>query len=293
MKRATGLLVYEVKGANPNGSPDWDNQPRTLNDGRGVITPVSVKRKIRDLLADHNSDVFKAICQELDLNPDEFHIFESMHRGFDLDDAVKAARDAIKLSKDDSSAFLKRYWDVRVFGTTLLEENKDKDKENAKYIKTGCVSFSPAFSIAPVQIVEMSITKKAPLREELLVNKQGDMAPMALKFVQHGLYCQRFGVNPHVAHYTNTTDKDIEVLKALLKHTFNFSESASRPAGSMNLLHAWWAEHEKPLGSFKESDFFAQLTPTKESDPENPSTKLTDYNIPNKAELGVDVVDLA
>ena len=51
--RGTGLLIIEVRHSNPNGDPDAESDPRTLDvDGRGLISPVSFKRKLRDLLAD-------------------------------------------------------------------------------------------------------------------------------------------------------------------------------------------------------------------------------------------------
>ena len=48
--RATGLLILEVVNSNPNGDPDRENDPRQRPTGLGEISPVSVKRKIRDLI---------------------------------------------------------------------------------------------------------------------------------------------------------------------------------------------------------------------------------------------------
>ena len=49
--RVTGLLVIEVRNSNPNGDPDRESDPRTrAHDGRGVISDVSFKRKLRELI---------------------------------------------------------------------------------------------------------------------------------------------------------------------------------------------------------------------------------------------------
>ena len=48
--RATGLLVIEVVNSNPNGDPDNESEPRTRVGDRGEISPVSFKRKLRDLV---------------------------------------------------------------------------------------------------------------------------------------------------------------------------------------------------------------------------------------------------
>ena len=57
-RRATGLLVIEVVNSNPNGDPDRESDPRQRPDGRGEISGVSFKRKLRDLLEDHTSPFF-------------------------------------------------------------------------------------------------------------------------------------------------------------------------------------------------------------------------------------------
>jgi Cas7 group CRISPR-associated protein Csh2 len=66
--RATGLLVIEVRGSNPNGDPDAEGEPRTLGaDRRGLISPVSFKRKLRDLVADKDSAVWQEAERTLKL----------------------------------------------------------------------------------------------------------------------------------------------------------------------------------------------------------------------------------
>lgn len=46
------LYVLSVHNSNPNGDPDADNSPRTNPfTGHGIISDVSVKRKIRDYVS--------------------------------------------------------------------------------------------------------------------------------------------------------------------------------------------------------------------------------------------------
>ena len=52
IKRATGLLIIEVVNSNPNGDPDRESDPRQRPNGLGEISPVSFKRKLRDLVED-------------------------------------------------------------------------------------------------------------------------------------------------------------------------------------------------------------------------------------------------
>ena len=62
LKRVTGLLVIEVVNSNPNGDPDRESDPRQRPNGRGEISPVSFKRKLRDLIDDHDSLFFRRSC---------------------------------------------------------------------------------------------------------------------------------------------------------------------------------------------------------------------------------------
>ena len=43
------VVVFSVKGANPNGDPLNGNRPRINYDGFGEISDVCIKRKIRNI----------------------------------------------------------------------------------------------------------------------------------------------------------------------------------------------------------------------------------------------------
>jgi CRISPR-associated protein Csd2 len=51
-RRHDFMIIFEANNANPNGDPDTDNMPRTEPDqGRGLATDTSIKRKVRDIAA--------------------------------------------------------------------------------------------------------------------------------------------------------------------------------------------------------------------------------------------------
>lgn len=62
-------VVFSVKNANPNGDPLNGNRPRTTMDGRGEISDVCLKRKIRNRLMDLGENVF---VQSDDKNLDSY-----------------------------------------------------------------------------------------------------------------------------------------------------------------------------------------------------------------------------
>lgn len=262
IKRATGLLVIEVVNSNPNGDPDRESDPRQRSNGCGEISPVSFKRKLRDLLEDHSAPFFQALPETYLQKEDSFQILE--HRGRN--------RSSIKseMGTDPKdflrSEFVRKYWDGRVFGNTFLEDGSNKG-----FIKTGVVQFGMGISLAPINVIRQTNTNKAGVQE----GKTAGMAPLAYRVVEHGVYCMPFFVNPNYAHKSGCTAEDIELLKLLIPHAYDLNRSAIRP--DVRIRHAWYIEHKNMLGSCPEYLLLDALTPEKLWDKNDPSTAWSDY----------------
>lgn len=259
MLRATGFLVIEVINSNPNGDPDRESDPRQRPDDRGEISPVSFKRKIRDLVEEKGGPVWQTIAQHFDppLEAEKFHILESRGRN----------RDAIRNEIEDGS-FVVKYWDARVFGNTFLEEGSSTS------IKTGVAQFGLGVSIAPILIERMTNTNKAGVQE----GKDRGMAPLGYRVVQHGVYCMPFFVNPTAATRSGCTKRDIDLLLRILPYAYAHTASYVRPF--VGIRHAWYIEHKSALGSCSDFDLMAALTPKKKNDPQRPSTSWEEYEVP-------------
>jgi len=268
IKRATGLLVIEVVNSNPNGDPDREGEPRQRPNGLGEISPVSFKRKLRDLLEDTGSPFFCSLPEEYKKNAQNYRILES--RGRDRKEVSNEMGDTTVGKFDQTkflnSTFVKKYWDGRVFGNTFLEEKADKG-----FIKTGAVIFSVGLSLSPVQIVRHTNTNKAGVQE----GKQQGMAPLAYRIVEHGVYCMPFFVNPNYAYKTGCTVKDIELLKFIIPHAYNQTKSAIRP--DVRLRHAWYIEHKNNLGSCPEYLLIEALMPKRVEQTQEASNSWQDY----------------
>lgn len=281
INRATGLLVLEVVNSNPNGDPDRESDPRQRPNGQGEISPVSFKRKLRDLVEAKDQPVFQSLKERLHLEDGQYEILEA--RGRD--------RDAIKKEMKDGeggdfmkSTFVSKYWDARVFGNTFLEGESDK-----RTIKTGVVQFGMGLSVKPIEVVRHTNTNKAGVQED----KNQGMAPMAYRVVTHAVYCMPFFVNPTYAPKSGCTKKDIDLLKALIPYAYDHTRSAIRP--DVRIRHAWYVEHADALGCCPDYRIFDALMPKAKADnPEN----WNDYEVPTAlpADLvskGLSLVDLA
>lgn len=262
IKRATGLLVIEVVNSNPNGDPDRESDPRQRPNGYGEISPVSFKRKLRDLLDDHDAPFFKALPEKFSGNAERYSILE--HRGRDIK-KIQAERGKDP-SKFLNSEFVQKYWDARIFGNTLLENGGDKG-----FIKTGAVQFGMGVSVAPIDTIRQTNTNKAGVQE----GKNAGMAPLAYRIVEHGVYCMPFFVNPNYASKSGCTVDDIELLKLLIPHAYEQNRSAIRP--DVRIRHAWYIEHKNILGSCPEYLLLEALTPQKRGNTNDPSVSWSDY----------------
>lgn len=280
IKRATGLLVIEVVNSNPNGDPDRESDPRQRPNGFGEISPVSFKRKLRDLVEDTHGTVFTEICKKLSLDPRHYQILES--RGRERGKIIKEmGKDIKKFDEEEylKSEFVSKYWDARLFGNTFLEKEGSKG-----YIKTGVAQFELGLSVAPIQIIRHTNTNKAGVEE----NKEQGMAPLAYRIVEHGVYCMPFFVNPNFAHKSGCSSKDIDLLKALIPYAYDHTRSAIRP--DVRIRHAWFMEHKNQLGSCPDYLLLDALTPKRIGpDPMASSTCWNDYD-DLSARLSADLV---
>jgi CRISPR-associated protein Csd2 len=255
--RVTGLLIIEARNSNPNGDPDRESDPRTRShDGKGVISDVSYKRKLRELILAKEGPVWNELKSKLNLNDDDFGI----HVDQETRNKSKASQN-VGEKKSLSGA----HWDVRVFGSTILEE-----KDN--FIRTGVVQFGIGVSAAKVRIQRDTNTVKANVD----ASKDADrgMAPLGFRIVEHGVYAMPFMINPTAALKSGCQLQDIEILCRLIP--FAYSHNISRVRPFVEVRHAWYFQHKSQLGSASDFAIIDSLTPSKEN-PDEPSSVWAEY----------------
>jgi CRISPR-associated protein Csd2 len=263
--RITGLLVLEVRKSNPNGDPERESSPRQRPDAKGEISPVSVKRKLRDLVLEKEGVVWQQVKAKLGIQDDQRYRI--------LEDRNIERPTIVKQLKDDFEGFKAAFWDARLFGNTFLEE-KGPDT-----IRAGVAHFGVGLSVAPIEIEFSTWTKKAPAEE----GKSRGMAPMAFRVVKHGLYTVPFFVNPNLAHKTGCDELDVKLMLELLPLAYAHTRSVVRTM--VEVVHAHVFTHANPLGSLSDFALLDALTPRKKSEPKKPSDSLDDYTIPTWDEI--------
>lgn len=243
--------LITVDSANPNGDPMKKGLPRTDGQGRGVISAVCIRRKLRNALAEAG--------QQILISPPEL-------RGDDLPRRLNVLPDGC----DIRSEACRRWYDVRAFGQVFSFRGKRVPGV------VGAVSLQPAVSVCPVRVVSTGITCCLPASEH---------AAMGFKnAVEHGLYILRGSIIPGIAEKNGFTLSDCELLRNALLRFTDFDCSSSRPAGSMEVRRLYWWEHPGKLGVCSPARVFSsvKINPLKTR-----PLSFRDYSISHKPVPGV------
>ena len=263
-------VLVMVNHANPNGDPLNGNMPREDQDGYGEISDVCIKRKIRNRLQDMGEQIF----------------VQSDERA---DDGCKSLADRTKknekmqaaLKAKDNDAYARAacetWFDVRAFGQVF------------KPISVGVrgpVSVQSAFSVTPIDIESIQITKS--VNGETGEKKGSDTMGMKHR-VSSALYIIKGSINHQLAQKTGFTDEDAEKVKEALRTLFVNDTSSARPDGSMEVVSLYWWRHNCPMGQYSSAKVHRLLTVIPKTD--EPKS-MEDYEIKLDSLEGLEVEEI-
>lgn len=227
-------LIIGVNGANPNGDPLNGNRPRQTVDGLGEISDVCIKRKIRNRIQDFGVEIF---VKSDDRSDDGFKSLK------------ERANEIIKQHGKDRESFAKvacdKWYDVRAFGQVFAIKSGEND--SLSYGVRGPVSIRPAFSISPINITSLQITKSV---NSLPGDKKGSDTMGMKHRVDFGIYLLCGSINVQLAQKTGFSDEDAELLKTALSTLFENDCSSARPDGSMDIIKMIWWKHNCASGQY-------------------------------------------
>ncbi|MBR0577136.1 type I-C CRISPR-associated protein Cas7/Csd2 [Proteiniclasticum sp. BAD-10] len=230
--------VICVKNANPNGDPLNGNRPRINYNGIGEISDVCLKRKIRNRLLDAGEQIF---VQSEDYKVDTFTSLRDRAEGILSKEAFS---DKERLREEACGTWI----DVRAFGQLFAFKSKDKKTAGVSEGIRGPVSIHSAYSVDPINISTIQITKS--------VNSEGDGTTrgsdtMGSKHrVDFGVYTFAGSINAQLASRTGFTDEDAEKIKQAIYKMFENDASSARPDGSMQMVKLFWWKHNNPSGQY-------------------------------------------
>ena len=262
------VLLFDVKDGNPNGDPDAGNLPRTDPEtGEGLITDVSLKRKIRNFVQiskgeEKRFDIF--IKEKSILN----NVIERAYTEQNLELVKKKGK-----AEDREQArqwVCDNFFDVRTFGAVL------STGANAGQVR-GPVQLKFARSIDPIVSLEHSITRMAVATEKEAEAQSGDNRTMGRKHtVPYGLYRTHGYISAHFANDTGFSEEDLVLLWQALTNMFEHDRSAAR--GEMTTRGLYVFKHDSKLGNAPAHTLFERVNvdrKEKESVPRN----FSDYSV--------------
>jgi len=255
-KKIDFAVIIGVKNANPNGDPLNGNRPRTSYDGIGEISDVCLKRKIRNRLMNKGHSIFV----QSDDNK--------------LDDAKSLKERYVKTLGDNVEPEIacKTWIDVRAFGQLFAfsapkgkKSKKDAGAESDSGSTDGVsvpirgpVSLHSAFSIVPVNITSIQITKSVNSENTDSGKKSSDTMGMKHR-VDEGVYVFYGSMNPQLAEKTGFSYEDAMAIKEVLITLFENDASSARPDGSIRVLKVIWWEHSSKEGNYSSAKVHGSL----------------------------------
>lgn len=247
-------LIIRVKNANPNGDPLNGNRPRQDIDGKGEITDVCLKRKLRDRLQESGQAIF---VQSDEKKTDGMPSLRARAE----DDTAGVGKETFnpkKASKDEASKKVCAKWfDVRAFGQ-VFAFGKSEDAAGVSIAIRGPVTIQSAFSIQPVSVTSTQITKS--------VSGEGDGSKkgsdtMGMKHrVDDAVYVVYGAMTPQLAERTGFSNEDAQKIKEILPKLFEGDASSARPEGSMAVSKVFWWQHNSKAGQYSSAKVHGSLS---------------------------------
>jgi CRISPR-associated protein Csd2 len=222
-KRHDIVVIFDAVHSNPNGDPDMEGAPRTDPEtGKGLVSGVSTKRKIRDVAYLLNKD-------EIARGDSNFDIL--VRPGASLNERT----DPFAKEDDPAASVAEKYWDVRIFGALLTTGKLSKTGRGVK----GPMQVGMAQSTHPVYPVEHTITRVTGTTE-------GEDRGMGRRYVvPYGCYVQPMHYSPHHAEFAE--DEDLELFFDALPRAWELTRSSSRPDVRKRKIVVF--THDHPLGN--------------------------------------------
>lgn len=242
------VLFFDVENGNPNGDPDAGNLPRMDPEtSQGLVTDVSLKRKLRNYVAEAKGDTHGHAIYMQDgavLNRQHALAYDAAGLKSESKKKPKKVEDAEAIT----AWMCTNFWDIRTFGAVMTTE------VNAGQVR-GPVQLTFARSVEPIMPLEVSITRSSVTNEKD-VEKERTMGRKHL--VPYGLYRAHGFINANLAGRTGFSEDDLTLLWAGFRDMFEHDRSAARGMMAARRLIAF--RHDTALGNAQAHKLFGRVT---------------------------------
>jgi CRISPR-associated protein Csd2 len=263
VERHSAVILIEAINSNPNGDPDFGGAPRQDRDTKhGIITDVSIKRKVRDVWSLMGLPIFIARGSVLEEN--KLAVLEPV---------INSRKDVKKKPQDerdsDAKLLLEHYIDLRTFGGVLASKDKALDMDAVR----GPVQIGIGRTIDPITINDIQLTRCAAQKaDETKDNKTfGSKA-----VVPYGLYRVHMRINPFLARRTGFSKNDLTSLRDIMTNLYGQDAAAGRGEVYVRGIHVF--KDADPLGSVQDRVLLDSVKVTRRAGVETASS-FDDYEV--------------
>jgi len=250
-------VVLSVHNANPNGDPLNGNRPRQNYDGKGEISDVCLKRKIRNRLQDLGTPI---LVQSDDRRQDDYRSIRDR-----VDGNLEVKQFAAGKNQNNqlfARAACTAWLDVRSFGQVFAFTKGDGSNAVSVGVR-GPVSIHSAFSVDPIDISSIQITKSVNTETTKDPDKKGSDTMGMKHRVEFGVYVFYGSINTQLAEKTGFSNEDADLIRKALITLFENDVSSARPDGSMEIHRVYWWEHPSKLGKYSSARVHGSLKVTR------------------------------
>jgi CRISPR-associated protein Csd2 len=272
------VFLFDVHNGNPNGDPDAGNMPRMDPEtGRGLVTDVAIKRKIRNYVAMARGD-----APGYDIYMQERAVLNRAHaRAYA---ALDLKSESKKLPKEEDKArgltawMCANFFDIRAFGAVMSTE------VNAGQVR-GPVQITFSESIDPIVPMEISITRSSVTNEKDAL--QNDRTMGRKHIVPYGLYQAHGFISGRLANDskrgTGFSEADLALVWEALANMFDHDRAAAR--GEMTARALIVFKHDSDLGNAPAHKLLERVTVARAAG-DGPPRGFGDYVVTvNEADL--------
>ncbi|MBQ8954952.1 MAG: type I-C CRISPR-associated protein Cas7/Csd2 [Clostridia bacterium] len=264
------VILFDVENGNPNGDPDAGNMPRIDPEtGRGLVTDVCLKRKIRnyvEMVKEDEPGFGIYIKDSVPLNRSDNKALEYLK----VDDVKAAKKNDPDLDRKIRDFMCANFFDIRTFGAVMT--TFVKASLNCGQVR-GPVQLGFAQSVDPIIPQEVTITRVAITTEADAERKDTEMGRKAI--VPYGLYRAEGFVSANLARKTTGfSEDDLNLLWQAIINMFENDHSAAR--GKMAVRELIVFKHATELGEAPAHKLFDAVKVERLA---SPARKYSDYSV--------------
>ena len=236
--RAELVIFWDAKLSNPNGDADTGLPRQNPYTQHGLVTDACIKRKIRNYLGEcYDGQPGRSIYYGMgvDLVKNREAVYTQLPKLKDKQEQLEAAK----------AAMLQEYIDIRLFGAVM-----STNQFNSGAVR-GAVQVDISESISPVDIVELSLTRKSVDGKDgqAQVDKNGVITgTFGQKYViNYGLFKTVVRYNPAQGQKNGVSQKDLDLLVEAIQNMFIGDAAASRT--NLEVRKVFLIQHDSTLGN--------------------------------------------